>query len=235
MLNMGIPARSLIACKSTGLEKWTVAMDRLTKMMIPYGGFPAAALCLTRAEALRDFGTNSHEKRVSRLVEVLCKELGVPANVCGEISGAALLHDIGKFAIPLDLLQKTAPLTKEEVALLKTHSATGREILNAAGESFLDLAAELAWTHHERFDGTGYPRGLTGADIPLGARILSVCDIYDALRQDRPYRRGMLHSKAVDVILVGDGRTQPEHFAPDVLVAFRSCAQKIKAIYQWAR
>jgi len=209
-------------------------MQMLRKMMAPYGGLPAVALCLTKAEALRDYGTNSHEKRVSRMVEALCKELDVPAETRGEIASAALLHDIGKFAIPLDVIQKTAPLTKEEVALLKTHSAKGREVLSASDDAFLGVAAELAWTHHERYDGTGYPRGLKGDAIPLGGRILTICDIYDALRQDRPYRRGLSHNKAMDIILIGDDRTRPEHFAPDVLAACRGIANKFKTIYDTA-
>ncbi|HVI89196.1 MAG TPA: HD domain-containing phosphohydrolase, partial [Dongiaceae bacterium] len=174
------------------------------------------------------------EKRVSRMVEALCKELDVPAETRGEIASAALLHDIGKFAIPLDVIQKTAPLTKEEVALLKTHSAKGREVLSASDDAFLGVAAELAWTHHERYDGTGYPRGLKGDAIPLGGRILTICDIYDALRQDRPYRRGLSHNKAMDIILIGDDRTRPEHFAPDVLAACRGIANKFKTIYDTA-
>jgi putative two-component system response regulator len=96
----------------------------------------------------------------------------------------------------------------------------------------LKLAAEMAWTHHERYDGSGYPQGLKGDEIPLGSRVLTVCDIYDALRQDRPYRRGIPHSKAVEVVLKGDGRTLPEHFAPDALHAFRAVANKCKAIYE---
>lgn len=207
-------------------------MQLLKKAMAPYGELPAVALCLTKAEALRDYGTNQHEKRVTRMVETLCKELAVPLEARREIACAALLHDIGKFAIPLDLIQKTAPLTKEEVALMKTHSAKGQEVLSVSDDAFLNLAAELAWAHHERYDGTGYPRGLKGDEIPLGARILTVCDIYDALRQDRPYRRGLSHSKAMDIILVGDGRTRPEHFAPDVLAASRSLATKFKMIYE---
>jgi putative two-component system response regulator len=205
-------------------------MQMLNKVMALYGGLPTVALCLTKAEALRDYGTNSHEKRVSRMVETLCRELGMAADSCGEIASAALLHDIGKFAIPLDLIQKTAPLTNEEVALLKTHSAKGHEILSTSSDAFLNLAAELSLAHHERYDGTGYPHGLKGEKVPLGARILTICDVYDALRQDRPYRRGIPHSKAIDIILMGDGRTCPEHFAPDVLAAFRGIVSKFKSI-----
>lgn len=212
-----------------------MSMHAIRKMMAPYGGLPTVALCLTRAEALRDLGTNSHEKRVSRLVEALCKELAIPADMRGGISSAALLHDIGKFAIPLEVIQKTDPLTKEEVALLKTHAAKGHQVLAASGEEFLSMAADLAWAHHERYDGTGYPRGLKGNDIPLGALILAICDVYDALRQDRPYRRGVPHGKALDIILVGDGRTSPEHFAPDVVAAFRDIAATSKTIYESAR
>jgi len=209
-------------------------MQTLRKMMQPYGGLPPAAFCLTKAEGMRDRETNSHEKRVSRMAEALCRELGVAAEVCGQVASAALLHDIGKFAIPLNVLRKTTPLTQEEIALLKTHSAKGYELLSSSGDAFLNMAAELAWAHHERYDGTGYPRKLKGDAIPLGARILTVCDVYDALRQDRPYRLGIPHSQAMDVILVGDGRTRPEHFAPDVLAALRSIANELKSIYDTA-
>jgi len=206
-------------------------MQMINKMMTSYGGLPPAALCLTMAEELRDFGTNCHAKRTSRMVELLCRELGLDTEMRGAIVGAALLHDIGKFAVPLDVIQKTAPLTKEEVALLKTHSEKGYQVLAASNDAFLSFAADLAWTHHERHDGTGYPRGLAGDEIPLSARIFSVCDIYDALRQDRPYRRGIPHNKAINIVLVGDGRTSPDHFAPDVLMAFRAVMPKLKSIY----
>jgi putative two-component system response regulator len=223
---------------SVSLGGWRIArlignipMHKLKKLMAPYGGLPSVVACLTKVEALRDYGTNSHEKRVGRMVESLCRELEIDADLRGAIVGAGMLHDIGKFAIPLDVIQKAGPLTREEVALLKTHSEKGYEILTAASDSFMNFAADLSLTHHERYDGTGYPRGLKGDEIPIGAAILALCDVYDALRQDRPYRRGMTHNKAADIILVGDGRTRPEHFSPDVLAAFRSILPRLKAIY----
>lgn len=217
---------------ATGPVERIEVMQHLHKMMTPYGGLPMIALCLSKAEALRDYGTNAHQKRVSRMLETLARKLDLPADTCGEMTAAAVLHDIGKFAIPLDVIQKTAPLTHEEVALLKTHAAKGHDVLSGSEDGFLNTAAELAWAHHERFDGTGYPRGLRGDAIPLSARILTLCDVYDALRQDRPYRRGIAHTKALRIITEGDGRTEPEHFDPEILAVFCQVTDKIKMIYE---
>lgn len=186
---------------------------------------PTTIACLTRAEARRDFGTNSHARRVAAIVERLALQIGVSVGESRKISHAAILHDIGKMSVPIDLLQKSTSLSVEEFALIKTHSQSGHDILAATGNAMMNLAATIALHHHERYDGSGYPFGLVGDAIPLPAQILSICDTYDALRQDRPYRRGMTHDTAVHVIVNGDNRTMPAHFAPRVWQGFQAISE----------
>ena len=193
--------------------------------------FPVGLTCLSRAESFRDPGTNLHERRVILLIEMVANRLGIPPEMSYRIGQASLLHDIGKIAVPVDLLQKSTPLTAEESALIRTHCRRGYDILHWNADGLLQLASEIALHHHERHDGTGYPDGIAGDDIPLPCRIVSVCDAYDALRQDRPYRRGLSHEQAMNVLLQGDGRTLPRHFAPEVLSAFESLSDAARSIF----
>ncbi|MBI2256837.1 MAG: HD domain-containing protein [Proteobacteria bacterium] len=192
---------------------------------------PATFLCLARAEASKDFGTSSHERRVAALVYRLARQLGLPAGKARQLARAGILHDIGKLAVPVEVLQKTAPLSREEVALIKTHSSAGHHILRMPRNALVNLAAEIALHHHERFDGSGYPNGLVADAIPLPAQITSICDTYDALREDRPYRRGIPHDDTMRIIVNGDNRTKPCHFAPQVLSAFQVISDQAKMIF----
>ncbi|MGB8275336.1 MAG: HD domain-containing phosphohydrolase [Alphaproteobacteria bacterium] len=198
---------------------------------------PAAARCLSRAEALHDFGTHTHAVRVGSMVRRLARELGMFPHAMEEIAQATMLHDVGKFALAIEILQKTAPLSGEEMALIKTHTVRGYELLSGTDEPFLDLAAMLAIQHHEHFDGTGYPYGLKGEEISPPSRLVNICDIYDALRQDRPYRRGHAHAEAMDIITNGDGHTMPSHFDPIVLSGFQKIELYVEGIYRehWHR
>jgi putative two-component system response regulator len=193
--------------------------------------FPAVVVCLSRAEAYRDLGTNSHCRRVAQLLAGLAHFVGLDDTEGRRIAIAATLHDIGKFAVPIELLQKPTRLTPEEVTLIKVHTQAGYNILNASDDVMVGLAALICLCHHERYDGTGYPRGLVGADIPLPAQIVSICDIYDALREDRPYRRGMSHEAAMQILVNGDGRTSPSHFEPRVWRAFQSLGDQARSIF----
>jgi putative two-component system response regulator len=193
---------------------------------------PTALECLSRAEASRDFGTNSHAWRVARLVGRVAITVGLSGKDARQFSEATVLHDIGKMAVPIDLLQKSTPLLAEELALIRTHARVGHGILEVAGDPSMTLAAEIALSHHERYDGSGYPDGIAGENISLPVQIATICDTYDALRQDRPYRRGMSHGDAMRTIMRGDGRTMPEHFAPRVLSAFHLVAKEgMKDLY----
>jgi len=193
---------------------------------------PLTIACLSRAEHLRDFGTNCHARRVARMTYEVGLELGLEAERSKDIAFASLLHDIGKMAVPLDLLNKPAALNAEEIAVVRTHCRRGHAILKGQSDRIIVLASEIALHHHERYDGTGYPNSLTGEAIPYPARVIAVCDIYDALRDDRPYRRGLPHARAMSKILDGDGRTRPEHFDPGVLQVFRKLDSRIQEIFE---
>ena len=114
---------------------------------------------------------------------------------------------------------------------MKSHTTLGCRILEGGTTPYMRLGAEIALTHHERYDGTGYPRGLRGDGLPDSARIIAVCDQYDALRSRRPYKQPIDHPTTVGIITRGDGRTRPEHFHPGALQAFRDCADAFEEVY----
>lgn len=168
---------------------------------------------LTRALELRDHETEGHSRRVVQYTQSLAKKLGVPEQQMAAMMRGALLHDIGKIGIPDHILRKPGPLTADEWDIMKAHTRNGYEMLRPI--EFLRDAAPIILHHHERFDGTGYPDGLMGQVIPLGARIFAVADAYDALTSDRPYRRGRSHAEAVEEIV----RCSGSHFDPLVVAA----------------
>jgi putative two-component system response regulator len=140
---------------------------------------------------------------------------------------SAALHDIGKVAIRDNLLLKPGAFTAEEFQEMKRHTLFGAAVIRRTEailgtNSFLQLAREITEFHHERWDGTGYPHGLRGVEIPLSARLMAVADVYDALTSRRPYKEPISHDAAVKTILDGDGRTLPSHFCPMVLEVFRT-------------
>jgi putative two-component system response regulator len=186
--------------------------------------------CMIRAESARYPAVGRHGRRVGQLVRELCARMGVDEPFSRALAGAAVLHDIGKITIPDAIIGKPGRLTAEEWAVMKTHAVAGYEILSGSGSAFLELAAAVALTHHEHFDGTGYPRGLAGAEIPLAGRIVAICDAYDAIREQRPYKPALDHDTAVRLIVHGDERSSPTQFDPDVLAAFIAVAPAFKRI-----
>jgi len=180
----------------------------------------------------KDQETASHIKRVGRYCAHIAAELGQSEEYVELIAYAAPMHDIGKVAIPSEILLKTGKLSHEEFALMKTHTSAGERILKGSKSKFLQLAERIAATHHERWDGLGYPQGLKGEDIPLEGRIMNIVDQYDALRGRRPYKPPFDHEKAVRIIAEGDGRTMPGHFDPTVLDVFKNSHKKIGEIYE---
>jgi putative two-component system response regulator len=195
---------------------------------------PAVIACLSRAEAFRDFGTNVHARRVAAIIEQVALQIGLPVEESRQIGEAAIVHDIGKLSVPIDILQKSSRLSPEEVALIKTHSQSGYRILQDTGDATATLAAIIALNHHEKYDGSGYPSGLKGEAIPLPAQITAICDIYDAVRQDRPYARGRDHDDAMRIIVQGDGRTLPQHFDPRVHAAFQQVSDHARSLFEAA-
>ncbi|MHB8764872.1 MAG: HD domain-containing phosphohydrolase [Deferrisomatales bacterium] len=175
-------------------------------------------------------GPDDHARRMGAFAGALAEALGLAAELGRQLALAARLHDVGKVRVPRALLEKQGPLTVPEFEVVKHHTTWGAELLGHHPR--LALAREVAQGHHERWDGTGYPRGLAGARIPLGARIVALCDVYEALRARRPYREPLDHDAAVAVVTGGDWRTSPEHFDPAVLAAFRAIHPRFRELHQ---
>lgn len=173
-------------------------------------------LCV--AVEARDASTASHITGMSEHCYAIARELGLASEHCELVRAASPMHDVGKVGVPDHVLLKPGPLTPEERALMEQHAEIGYRILAGSSAELLRLAASIAWTHHERIDGGGYPRGLKADEIPLEGRIAAVADVFDALTRDRVYRRRFSRAQAMDVLEDGRG-TQ---FDPDVLDALAS-------------
>jgi putative nucleotidyltransferase with HDIG domain len=169
-----------------------------------------------RALALRDRCTGGHSVRVSEMSLALGRELGLKDDELTQLRRGALLHDIGKLGLPDAILNKPERLTETEWDIVRSHPTYGFEILSPI--PFLRPAAEIAHCHHENWDGSGYPRGLKGKDIPQIARIVSICNVFDALMTDQPYRRAWNREASLVYIEKQSGA----QFDPDLIGAFIS-------------
>jgi putative two-component system response regulator len=160
---------------------------------------------LSRAVEFRDGDTGAHIGRISYFAARIARRAGLDAKQCDLIERASPLHDVGKVAIPDSILLKPGRLTPAERAVIETHTEIGHRLLSASDFPVLQLAAVIALTHHERYDGTGYPHGLAGEDIPLEGRIVAIADVFDALTSDRVYRRAMTVEQAIAILRDGQG------------------------------
>jgi putative two-component system response regulator len=185
-----------------------------------HDGYVETIFTMTRAAEHKDEDTGTHVRRISHYCRALAQALGLDAEFVDRIFIASPMHDIGKIGIPDHILLKPGGFSPDEWGIMKTHAAMGAEILGSSKSPYLRLGAEIALDHHERWDGSGYPHGKRGEAISLAARIMGICDIYDALRSVRPYKPAFDHQQSVDIITRGDGRTDPAHFDPMVLAAF---------------
>ena len=188
--------------------------------------------CLADAAEYKDPETGQHIRRMGAYARFLSGRLGWSEKRRDIIALAAPLHDVGKIGTPDAVLLKPGKLTPEEVVVMKRHAEIGYRVLSRSQHPVMKCAANIAWAHHERWDGGGYPRGLKGTDIPSEARIVMFGDVYDALRSERPYKPAFDHDRAVRIILDGDGRTEPEHFDPELLQIFRAHADKFARIFE---
>jgi putative two-component system response regulator len=170
---------------------------------------------LARAIEMHDLETGRHVQRMAAVAALLGSELGLDANRVLLLRTAAPMHDVGKIATPDGVLRKRDKLTADERKRMESHTTVGHEILADSDSELLKMAAQIALTHHEWFDGNGYPHGLSGEEIPIEGRIVAVADVFDALLSDRPYRKAMSVEEATDLIASERGT----HFDPQVVDA----------------
>ena len=170
---------------------------------------------LALAVEFRHGETGAHVERMSATCEVIARRLGLPPERCELIRIASPLHDIGKIKVPDRILVTPDPLTPEDWEIVREHPETGYKMLAGSGQELLELAATIALTHHERVDGSGYPHGLRGDEIPIEGRIAAVADVFDALTIDRVYQPARPVEEAMQILEAG----RDTHFASDVLDA----------------
>jgi len=181
---------------------------------------------LARLVAYRDHATGTHAMRMSRYAAVLGRAAGLSAAESELLRQATPLHDIGKIAIPDRILLKPAPLAPEEWSMMQTHTTIGAELLTGDDSALLRTAHDTALTHHEKWDGSGYPQGLRGDAIPLVGRITAICDVFDALTSVRPYKPAWPVQDAVSAICQQVGR----HFEPQLVKQFCTILPELLAI-----
>jgi two-component system response regulator RpfG len=181
---------------------------------------------LAKAGEYRDQETGNHIIRMSKYSRLIAEELKLTAMECDEIESAAPMHDIGKIGIPDLILLKPGRHTPEEQEIMRRHPVIGHEILSNSPSRYLQMGAVIALGHHEKYDGTGYPQGLAGEDIPLPARIVAVGDVFDALTSKRPYKGAWSFQDALGMIRSESGK----HFDPDCVRAFELRIDAVAAI-----
>jgi len=229
--------RDFLVDKAVFLEEEVLKRTREVQMIQDVTIVAMASLAETR-----DNETGNHIRRTQNYVRVLAKQMQTHPRFRDVLTDetiellykSAPLHDIGKVGIPDRILLKPGKLTPEEFEIMKTHTTLGRDAILAAearldvSNSFLSLAREIAYSHQEKWDGSGYPEGLSGDDIPLSARLMAVADVYDALISRRVYKAPLSHDDAVAVIVEGSGA----HFDPDLVAGFVELESEFRAIAQ---
>ena len=196
-----------------------------------WDAFMMSIRLLAHAAEIHDEETGNHIVRVNEYSHFLARQLGMPDAFCEEIRFSAQMHDVGKMSINTAVLTKRGPLTATERAEMDRHPEYGWRILSASPK--LALAAEIAYAHHEKWDGSGYPRRLAGAAIPVSARIVALADVYDALRSVRPYKPAFDHARSIDILLNGDDRIDPaRHFDPALLAIVAERHAGLAEIYE---
>jgi len=193
----------------------------------------ASGLIRTTDSINRESGR--HMRRIGLYSALLASRLGWSSDEAAQLQQAAALHDVGKLHIPAQIVDKPGPLDDAERATMQNHTVIGHRMLSAGRHPTMQLAATIALSHHECWDGSGYPYRQAGCAIPIAARIVAVADSYDALRMERSYKPGLRHSDAMEIMLRGDGRTQPGHFDPLVLTIFHNIRENMRTVYETYR
>ncbi|MBI5537766.1 MAG: response regulator [Deltaproteobacteria bacterium] len=193
------------------------AIDRLQKAEIEVRASREETIRrLSKAAEFRHNETALHIERMSRYCALLARQLGMPAEGVELMRTASAMHDVGKIGTPDSILLKPGKLTPEEFEIMKQHSEIGYRILTGSDSDLLNLAATIAWTHHEKYDGSGYPQGLRGEDIPMEGRVCAIADVFDALTSKRVYKGAMGVEESTAIMRDGRGK----HFDPAMLDLF---------------
>jgi len=196
------------------------------------GSFEDSICILMRAVEYRDDEGGAHVRRISYYTRVLADALGMDRGFCNTIALASALHDVGKIGVPDHVLQKTTELNADEWAIMKQHTTIGAKILSGSHSPYIRMGKVIALSHHECWDGSGYPQGLAGEKILLPARIMKICDVYDALRCQRYHKAALDHRSAVDIIRHGDQRIRSAHFDPRIKAMFLQIASEFEELFE---
>lgn len=202
--------------------KMSCMSPMINKLITIHSELDQMVQCLTRALALRDSETEEHTRRVTAMTLSLARAMDIPAAELVYIHCGAMLHDIGKIGIPDFILRKSGPLTQEEREAMQLHPVYAYDLLSSI--PWLQPALDIPYCHHEKWDGTGYPRGLKEKQIPLAARLFSIVDVWDALLSDRPYRPAWSVKQTTEYICEQAG----QYFDPEIVaIFFENCPAKL--------
>lgn len=186
---------------------------------------------LSMAAEYKDSDTTEHLLRISSLSSLFTSILGMTEEEVERMYFASPMHDIGKIGIPSEILLKKGKLSEDEFRVIQRHTLIGGELLKNSDSAIIKYAASIAESHHEKFNGSGYPRGLKGEEIPLEGRIVKLVDVYDALRSSRPYKKALTHLEVLDIITKGDNRLSPDDFDPELLKIFMEHSDEVEKLF----